>query len=163
METDYDTGQLRYIKSPFLTALAHFPVTLLNTHTPARTKLYRRAQKKAVIILTGWASYTFIRQIIQLSVKNQPVRDTLELFLFSSSAFIAQFAATTKATPGDRAGLDACHRSPALCRIRQGAAHIRDKGFNRPRRANDKKANQKKVALLSSHTSSCRGTTSYCA
>lgn len=62
METDYDTGQLRYIKSPFLTALAHFSVTLLNIHTPPWTKLYRRPQKQSLYYM--WASYAFIRQII---------------------------------------------------------------------------------------------------
>lgn len=98
METDYDTGQLRYIKSPFLTALAHFSVTLLNIHTPPWTKLYRRPPKTVIILHVGELC---IHQTDNLTFnQNSPHETHWNFFFFFFGKFIAKISCYNKSNFG---------------------------------------------------------------
>ena len=154
METDYDTGQLRYIKSPFLTALAHFSVTLLNIHTPPWTKLYRRAPKTAIVL---HVSGLRMHQTDNLTFNHSsPYRDTLERTFFFLTIYCkisccycccCCCCSKKRQLRGDRFGLDACHWFPGCCRIRQGAAHIRERGYNGIKRVKRQEKERKKKKL----------------
>lgn len=125
MEADYDIGQLRYIKSAFLTVLAHFSVTPLHILTPPWTKI---VQKTTISLYCTWAGYAFTRHLTfnQRSLYRHPLR---ALFLLKEKKEKERILQKEKLR-GDRIGLDACHLFFAVCRLRRGAAQIRETGSN---------------------------------